>query len=102
MTKWTQQMPLLMEVEGISLLTDKDVEQIKKADYKYYYTADTVLEDADHTVRKAGNTVEKTDLIPEGTLLEVAVPVSCSDKSPYVDDTPNHELSGTFRILDKK
>ena len=29
MTKWTQQMPLLMEVEGISLLTDQDVEQIK-------------------------------------------------------------------------
>lgn len=29
MTKWTQQMPLLMEVEAITLLTDKDVEQIK-------------------------------------------------------------------------
>lgn len=28
MTKWTQQMPLLMEVESINLLTDKDVEQI--------------------------------------------------------------------------
>ena len=30
MTKWTQQMPLLMEVQAITLLTDKDVEQIKK------------------------------------------------------------------------
>lgn len=29
MTKWTQQMPLLMEVESISLLSDKDVKQIK-------------------------------------------------------------------------
>ena len=28
MTKWTQQMPLIMEVESISLLTDKDVEQV--------------------------------------------------------------------------
>ena len=29
MTKWTQQMPLLMEVESIALLSDKDVEKIK-------------------------------------------------------------------------
>ena len=29
MTKWTQQMPLLMEVEGITILSDKDVEKIK-------------------------------------------------------------------------
>ena len=28
MAKWTQQMPLLMEVESISLLSDKDVKQI--------------------------------------------------------------------------
>ena len=30
MSKQTQQMPLLMEVQAITLLTDKDVEQIKK------------------------------------------------------------------------
>ena len=30
MAKQTQQMPLLMEVQAITLLTDKDVEQIKK------------------------------------------------------------------------
>ena len=30
MTKWTQQMPLLMEIEAITLLTDKEVAQIKK------------------------------------------------------------------------
>ena len=29
MTKWTQQMPLLMEVEGITILSDKEVEKIK-------------------------------------------------------------------------
>ncbi len=29
MTKWTQQMPLLMDIEAINLLTDKDVAQIK-------------------------------------------------------------------------
>lgn len=29
MTKWTQQMPLIMEVESISLLTDKEVKQLK-------------------------------------------------------------------------
>lgn len=29
MSKWTQQMPLLMEVESITLLTDKEVAQVK-------------------------------------------------------------------------
>ena len=29
MTKWTQQMPLVMEVESVSLLTDEQVKQIK-------------------------------------------------------------------------
>ena len=29
MSKWTQQMPLLMEVQAITLLTDKDVKQIQ-------------------------------------------------------------------------
>lgn len=29
MTKWTQQMPLVMEVESISLLTDNEVKQLK-------------------------------------------------------------------------
>ena len=29
MTKWTQQMPLIMEVESVSLLTDAEVKQIK-------------------------------------------------------------------------
>jgi hypothetical protein len=28
MTKWTQQMPLVMEVESISLLTDEEVKQL--------------------------------------------------------------------------
>ena len=29
MTKWTQQMPLLMEIEAITLLTDEDVKKIQ-------------------------------------------------------------------------
>ena len=39
MSKQTQQMPLLMEVEAINLLTDKDVEQIQK-----YIELDTILD----------------------------------------------------------
>lgn len=39
MTKWTQQMPLLMQVGNIQLLTDKEVEQIKK-----YIEQGTVLD----------------------------------------------------------
>ena len=39
MSKQTQQMPLLMEVEAITLLTDKDVEQINK-----YIELDTILD----------------------------------------------------------
>lgn len=39
MTKWTQQMPLVMEVGNIQLLTDKEVEQIKK-----YIEQETILD----------------------------------------------------------
>lgn len=39
MAKQTQQMPLLMEVQAITLLTDKDVEQIKK-----YIELDTIFD----------------------------------------------------------
>lgn len=39
MSKQTQQMPLLMEIEAITLLTDKDVEQIQK-----YIELDTILD----------------------------------------------------------
>ena len=58
MTKWTQQMPLLMEVESISLLTDKDVEKIKG-----YIEQGTILDvqfvDAD------GEVMIPTGFIPE-------------------------------------
>ena len=39
MSKQTQQMPLLMEVQAITLLTDKDVEQIEK-----YIELDTIFD----------------------------------------------------------
>ena len=58
MTKWTQQMPLLMIVGNIELLTDKEVEQIKK-----YIEQETILDvqfkDADDEV------MIPTGLIPE-------------------------------------
>lgn len=58
MAKWTQQMPLLMEVESITLLSDKDVEQIKG-----YIEQDNILDvqfkDAD------GEVMIPTGYIPE-------------------------------------
>lgn len=58
MTKQTQQMPLLMDVGNIALLTDKEVEQIKN-----YITQDTILDvqfkDA------AGEVMIPTGYIPE-------------------------------------
>ena len=58
MTKWTQQMPLTMEIEGISLLTDKDVEQIKK-----YIEQGTMLDV--QFVDAAGEVMIPTGYIPE-------------------------------------
>lgn len=58
MTKWTQQMPLIMEVGNIQLLTDKEVEQIKK-----YIEQETILDvqfvDAD------GEAMIPTGFVPE-------------------------------------
>lgn len=58
MPKWTQQMPLLMQVESITLLSDKDVEQIKG-----YIEQDNILDvqfkDAD------GEVMIPTGYIPE-------------------------------------
>ena len=58
MTKWTQQMPLLMEVGNIQLLSDKEVEQIKK-----YIEQETILDvqfvDAD------GEAMIPTGFVPE-------------------------------------
>ena len=58
MTKWTQQMPLLMEVESISLLTDKDVEQIKD-----YIERGTILDV--QFVDANGEVMIPTGFIPE-------------------------------------
>ena len=58
MAKWTQQMPLLMEIEAITLLSDKDVKQIKG-----YIEQGTILDvqfkDA------AGDVMIPTGFIPE-------------------------------------
>ena len=58
MTKWTQQMPLLMEVEGISLLTDEEVEQIKK-----YIEQGTILDV--QFMDASGEVMVPTGFIPE-------------------------------------
>ena len=58
MSKWTQQMPLLMEIESISLLTDKDVEQIKG-----YIEQGTILDV--QFVDASGEVMIPTGFIPE-------------------------------------
>lgn len=58
MTKWTQQMPLLMEIEAITLLSDKDVEQIKS-----YIEQGTILDV--QFVDASGEVMIPTGFIPE-------------------------------------
>ena len=58
MAKWTQQMPLVMEVESISLLTDKDVAQVKK-----YIEQGTILDV--QFVDAGGEVMVPTGYIPE-------------------------------------
>lgn len=58
MTKWTQQMPLLMEIEAITLLSDKDVEKIKS-----YIEQGTILDV--QFVDASGEVMIPTGFIPE-------------------------------------
>ncbi|MCR5156706.1 MAG: InlB B-repeat-containing protein, partial [Butyrivibrio sp.] len=88
--------PKLMDNgKAIAVGKNKDVEAIKKTDYRYTYFVDTTLEDG--TQRAAGETVEKTDKVPVGTTIVVTAPVTCSDKSPYVGDVT--EVRGYYRII---
>lgn len=66
MTKWTQQMPLVMEVGNIQLLTDKEVDQIKK-----YIELGTILDV--QFVDGDGETMIPTGYIPEVKNAEGAV-----------------------------
>ncbi len=91
--------PKLMDGgKAITAGKNKDVETIKKTDYVYTYQVDTELEDG--TKRAAGDIVKKTDKIPVGTTIVVAVPVECKEKSPYIKDVDY--LIGCYRIIDSK
>ena len=80
MTKWTQQMPLLMEVQAITLLTDKDVKQILG-----YIEQGTILDvqfkDADGEV-----------MIPVGFTPEVKDATGAVTTSAYVSVVKNGNI----------
>ena len=80
MTKWTQQMPLLMIVGNIELLTDKEVEQIKK-----YIEQETILDvqfkDADEEV-----------MIPTGLIPEVKAADGSVTSNAYVTVIKNGSI----------
>ena len=80
MTKWTQQMPLLMIVGNIELLTDKEVEQIKK-----YIEQGTILDvqfkDADDEV-----------MIPTGLIPEVKAADGSVTSNAYVTVIKNGSI----------
>ena len=80
MTKWTQQMPLLMIVGNIELLTDKEVEQIKK-----YIEQETILDvqfkDADDEV-----------MIPTGLIPEVKAADGSVTSNAYVTVIKNGSI----------
>ena len=70
---------------ALSIGKGKDVEPVNSADYHYYF-ADTHLE------------IGSKAVISAGTLIEVRVKVTCSEKSPYKEGS--YELIGYYQILD--
>ena len=75
----------IVDVDGKKLTAGKDYEKTPV----YTYEADTKL--ADDTVRKAGEVIQKKDIIPAGTLLRATVPAK--DGGNY-----SGEISATYRI----
>ena len=108
MTKQTQQMPLLMNVGNIALLTDKETEQIKK-----YIELDTILDvqfkDADGEVmiptgfvpevlNEAGEvtTPAVVTVIKNGSIVKVSVTEQLS--APVIKGTTPFEVSTKVTI----
>lgn len=75
----------IVDVDGKKLTAGKDYEKTPV----YTYEADTTL--ADDTVRKAGEVIQKKDIIPAGTLLRATVPAKASGNY-------SGEISTTYRI----
>ena len=75
----------IVDVDGKKLTVGKDYEKTPV----YTYEAETTL--ADDTVRKAGEVIQKKDIIPAGTLLRATVPAK--DGGNY-----SGEISATYRI----
>ena len=80
MTKQTQQMPLLMEVGNIALLTDKETAQIKK-----YIELDTIL---DVQFKDAAGEV----MIPTGVIPEVLAVDGSVTSNAYVTVIKNGSI----------
>ena len=75
----------IVDVDGKKLAAGKDYEKT----LVYTYEAETTLQDG--TVRNAGDNIQKTDIIPAGTRLRVAV-------SAKAGGNYSGELSTTYRI----
>ena len=75
----------IVDVDGKKLTAGKDYEKTPV----YTYEADTKL--ADDIVRKAGEVIQKKDIIPAGTLLRATVPAKASGNY-------SGEISTTYRI----
>ena len=75
----------IVDVDGKKLTAGKDYEKTPV----YTYEAETTL--ADDTVRKAGEIIQKKDIIPAGTLLRATVQAKA-------DGNYSGEISTTYRI----
>lgn len=76
----------LTDTDGKKLAAGKDYDKM----VSYTYTEDTLLDD-EVTFRKAGDTVDKKDIIPVGTVLKVSV---VGNGTTYMG-----EASATYRIV---
>ncbi|MCR5155647.1 MAG: InlB B-repeat-containing protein [Butyrivibrio sp.] len=102
--------PKLMDNgKAVTAGKNKDVDAIAKYDYAYYYAEDTVLDDADKTLKSAGESLSASDDIPVGTLIRVTVTIHISnDKKVRTKESPylvygagqSAVLEGFYRFVD--
>ncbi|MCR5671846.1 MAG: chitobiase/beta-hexosaminidase C-terminal domain-containing protein [Butyrivibrio sp.] len=87
---------------ALSVGKGKDLENFNKNLVEYTYAKNTYLLDEDGTLRYAGETVDATDAVPAGTLINIKVPanmLNCGAKSNFYQDYSDEYIKGSFRVM---
>ena len=90
--------PKIMDgTAAVSVGKNKDIETVKKTDYKYYYATEATMTDG--SKKPAGDPVLSTDKPAAGTEILVVLEPKVRAKSPY-SATPEATIAGSYRIVD--